>query len=499
MAGNDRPNTKTFRLPVNSGITPDGFSENVPLMLTNNYVLLPDGSGIKPREGFEIRRNDAVGYGSSRKLIYFISNPPDIDYGDMLVIVNTKDGRNFNETTEVVRTTNTVASENPMPMPALPTPTPVTYAAVATCSTPLSTGITFYNTASDSYHSHVLDVVVLHKYVFRLSNDIIAVWDNDNASLNQVYLFKISDIQATGPAFAGGFTTWADVPKTAFWKKLTFPNEIKDANIVPISNNLALFVIDNTVHPINLIDGTVGASYVITAPIEDDNGLIDQSLLYPDGWRYTTDGRVATILKYYVTSSAKFGLFVGLLNPTTRVVTWKLLGEQGSTFYDIEEWDITSGNVLVGMGTKNLIARYDITTYSPLADISTGAAGFNSIEHVMSYGGDVFGLQNGKSSIRYSADGSLKSTYLFGVAAENFLPRTVQAIYNGKVWVFGITKTTNKGRIIAYNLSDNLESVNAAFVEANGAHTNSYFTQTAWADGRVPDPFLLKRLEMTGA
>src|SRR5690606_39526697 len=78
------------------------------------------GSGIGPREGFEIRRNDGVGYGSDNKLIYVVTNPPDIDYGDMLVIVNTNNGRNFNEMTEVVRTSNTVDVQNPDAMPSLP-------------------------------------------------------------------------------------------------------------------------------------------------------------------------------------------------------------------------------------------------------------------------------------------------------------------------------------------------------------------------------------------
>lgn len=116
----EKKNAKTFRLPVNNGLRTDSFSEDVPLLDINNYVLLPDGSGIVPRPGLEVRRNDGVGYGSDGKLIYFISDPPDIDYGDMIAILNTKNGRHFIEATEVVRTTNTVAPENPMPMPELP-------------------------------------------------------------------------------------------------------------------------------------------------------------------------------------------------------------------------------------------------------------------------------------------------------------------------------------------------------------------------------------------
>src|SRR5690606_12208340 len=68
----------------------------------------------------EIRRNDAVGYRTDRKLVYAISNPPDIDYGDMVIISNAADGRNYIQTTEVVRTTNTISLENPLPMPELP-------------------------------------------------------------------------------------------------------------------------------------------------------------------------------------------------------------------------------------------------------------------------------------------------------------------------------------------------------------------------------------------
>lgn len=120
MSPDAKKNTRTLRLPVNAGTNTDTFSENVPLMRTVNYVMSPDGSGIRPREGFEIRRNDAIGYDSGRKLISLITNPPDINYGDMLFITNTENRRNFVEMTEVVRTTNTRELENPVPMPLPP-------------------------------------------------------------------------------------------------------------------------------------------------------------------------------------------------------------------------------------------------------------------------------------------------------------------------------------------------------------------------------------------
>lgn len=125
-----KKNTRSFRLPVNVGLNSDGFGEDVPLHDLNNFVLTPDGSALKPREGFEIRRNDAIGYSSGRKLISFMSNPPDIDYGDMIMVTNTKNGRAFVELTEVVRGTNTVSLENPMSMPELPNITEATKNAV---------------------------------------------------------------------------------------------------------------------------------------------------------------------------------------------------------------------------------------------------------------------------------------------------------------------------------------------------------------------------------
>lgn len=118
------PNTKRFRLPVNTGVRCDTFPEDVPLMDTNNFVLSPDGSELCPREGYEIRRNDSIGYNSGRKNIYFVSNPPDINYGDLIVVVNTKNNRRFNEVTEVVRTTQTASTIDPdgnlQPMPDNP-------------------------------------------------------------------------------------------------------------------------------------------------------------------------------------------------------------------------------------------------------------------------------------------------------------------------------------------------------------------------------------------
>ena len=111
--------SKNVRMPLNAGATPDGFSETVQVEDTNNVVFLPDGSAMQPRNGYEIRRRDEVGFGSDRKVIYFIADPPDVDYGDMICLVNTKDGRNDVQMTEIVRTTVTKSAENPMPMPDL--------------------------------------------------------------------------------------------------------------------------------------------------------------------------------------------------------------------------------------------------------------------------------------------------------------------------------------------------------------------------------------------
>ena len=98
----DKKNTRRLRLPVNTGIRTDTFSEDVPLLDINDYVLLPDGSGLAPREGFEIRRQDSIGVGVTRKSVFFVRNPPDIDGGDLLVIVNDANGDRRVETTELV-------------------------------------------------------------------------------------------------------------------------------------------------------------------------------------------------------------------------------------------------------------------------------------------------------------------------------------------------------------------------------------------------------------
>lgn len=99
----DKKNTRRLRLPVRAGLKTDGFAEDVPLIDVNDYVLLPDGSGIAPREGYEIRRTDSVGVGATRKTIYFIPNPPDLSGGDLLVIQNNKYGDRRVETVELVQ------------------------------------------------------------------------------------------------------------------------------------------------------------------------------------------------------------------------------------------------------------------------------------------------------------------------------------------------------------------------------------------------------------
>ena len=129
MAREKGQNTKDFRFPLNAGMKPDSFGEVIPVLDTNNVVMLPDGSAMVPREGSEIRRCDEVGFGSDRKVIYFIADPPDIDYGDMIVLTNTKDGRNDVQATEVVRTTVTRSEQNPLPMPELPVANTVAFTA----------------------------------------------------------------------------------------------------------------------------------------------------------------------------------------------------------------------------------------------------------------------------------------------------------------------------------------------------------------------------------
>lgn len=100
MAG---PNTKKFRLPVNTGVRTDTFAETVPLMDINNFVLTPDGSALRPREGSEVRYQGVEGAGVTRKTIFFIQNPPDIDYGDLVCIVNNAGGVRKVEQSEVVK------------------------------------------------------------------------------------------------------------------------------------------------------------------------------------------------------------------------------------------------------------------------------------------------------------------------------------------------------------------------------------------------------------
>jgi hypothetical protein len=95
-------NIRDYRLPVNTGIRPDAFAETVPLMDINNFVLNPDGSGIRPREGLEVRRVDDIGRLTGKKSIYFVNTPPDISGGDLIVIVNNKQDRRVNECTELV-------------------------------------------------------------------------------------------------------------------------------------------------------------------------------------------------------------------------------------------------------------------------------------------------------------------------------------------------------------------------------------------------------------
>jgi len=95
--------TQKLRLPVNTGIRSDTFAEDVTLQDINNFVLTPDGTAICPRPGFEIRRQTIIGLDSDRKKIYFLSDPPDIDGGDLIVIVNNKNGDLRVELTEVVR------------------------------------------------------------------------------------------------------------------------------------------------------------------------------------------------------------------------------------------------------------------------------------------------------------------------------------------------------------------------------------------------------------
>jgi len=142
-----------FRLPVNTGIRPDQFAEDVKLLDINNLVLNPRGSALRPREGFEIRRNDGIGFGATRKQIYFISNPPDIDYGDMITVSNPANERRAIECTEVVRTTNTVSSENPLPMPELPVdPEP----SEATKNAPLMYTLETGGSGSNIYLARVL-------------------------------------------------------------------------------------------------------------------------------------------------------------------------------------------------------------------------------------------------------------------------------------------------------------------------------------------------------
>src|SRR5690606_38387259 len=98
---------RDIRLPVNTGVRTDTFAESVPLVDMTNLVLLPDGSGLAPRQGFEIRRNDspldAAMKLDPRKKITFVHNPPDLPEGtDMIMIMNNKFGDHRVECSELV-------------------------------------------------------------------------------------------------------------------------------------------------------------------------------------------------------------------------------------------------------------------------------------------------------------------------------------------------------------------------------------------------------------
>lgn len=228
----EQNNMRSFRLPVNAGTNTDEFSEDVPLQETSNFVMLPDGSGLKPREGFEVRRNDGISYGTGRKLMYFISNPPDIDYGDMIVLNSTRDGRQFIEQTEVVRTTNTRSLENPMSMPDLPPYVPPVpdihpiFMAKGLMGETSGADVVFFDTATDTVAGAVRlnfgGYMSRYAYLFRTENYIVGVdrreYDDGQVRLLAWLISDCVDAPPEGPTPAVNISVYVDVAEATPFK-----------------------------------------------------------------------------------------------------------------------------------------------------------------------------------------------------------------------------------------------------------------------------------------
>lgn len=299
MAEKKGPDVVDFRLPVNAGMNVDGFAEKVPVMDTENFVMLPDGSGIGPREGFEIRRNDGVGYGSDNKLIYVVTNPPDIDYGDMLVIVNTNNDRNFNEHTEVVRTSNTVDAQNPDAMPMLPVTvgnliTSYNFQSYTVGSTTVSDLMQAYilnmNDKTVTAHCFRTDFTTLTDKTAPVAGTSPYGWALGMASPTVIYMihrakssggtanagpievnfYDLSDVKSEGGAYSAGATDMTDVIAHEPYASVSidevsgFGSTVKDFQVFPwnATTMLILDTVKNSradwrIHEVALADATV--------------------------------------------------------------------------------------------------------------------------------------------------------------------------------------------------------------------------------------------------
>lgn len=321
-----------FRLPVNTGVKSDGFAEDVPLMDINNFVLVPDGSALRPREGYEIRRNDGIGFGATRKQIYFVSNPPDINYGDMLIISNPANERRAIECTEVVRTTNTVATENPLAMPSLPaTGTPLMY-MFHDPGDGLYTGLDLllYDTDSAAFTNRVTaNFTRPYLYSYAQFNKIVRT--DNYLVVSESYDYNDGP-GSTTPASPNSYLHVMNLADPSQFERLVtielppfgdndpsdYPNQAHNLTVYPYSNDRVLVVCMNYLFSVALSTGVVTTiSSSITPPADSyynttmDNQKQGGVDVNGDLWS-----------EYYPASNGlSNGRAVVRLNPSTAAVT----------------------------------------------------------------------------------------------------------------------------------------------------------------------------------
>lgn len=364
--------------------------------------------------------------------------------------------------------------------------------------------LTFYKANTGSYYTHMINTVNLpgigSDSYHRLSQGIIAFY-RSNVSNHYVWLYRISDIVATGPALANGFTTWGEAPATAVWQVLTFPKvgTGEDTIIIPVSESKALFVVNHTVSVIDLLTGTVSSTYIIAAPVGDYQGR----MVYKALSRYTADGRIAMIRIYYVSAQSDNVSFLTLLNPATQAVEHIQLDAAGvgapvnEPFYNCHDFTITSSNVMVGFNTSSgTIGRYDIANAIRLPDV---AFQVDAVINITSFGSDIFIRKNASTIVRVNSALEVVTTYtITGAAAQD---KQQPVVYGDNLYLFGRVSAAGIGNIVSWNIATGAVVSNEPFAEFYNAQTaddgvtypymfNQYY---------APDPFLTKRIEMTGA